>query len=48
MSTLAFGETGRGKGCGGETGGMGKLVTGAACTCRKYVAKYIGRRARLM
>jgi hypothetical protein len=45
---LAFGESGCGKGCGGETGGIGKLATGAACTCRKYVVKYIGRRARIV
>jgi hypothetical protein len=43
---LAFGESGWGSGCGGDTGGIGKLVTGAACTCRKYVVKNTGRRAR--
>ena len=42
---LAFGDSGRGKGCGGETGGIGKLVTGPACTCRKYVVKKMGRMA---
>lgn len=45
---LAFGETGGSKGCGGEMGGIGKLETGAACTCRKYVVKYIGRSARIV
>ena len=27
---------------------MGKLVTGADSTCRKYVVKYIGRMARII
>jgi hypothetical protein len=43
---LAFGESGWGSGCGGATGGIGKLITGAACTCRKYVVKKTGRSAR--
>lgn len=42
---LAFGERGCGSGCGGGTGGIGKLETGADCTCRKYVVKYMGRMA---
>jgi len=45
---LAFGDSGWGRGCGGDTGGIGKLVTGAACTCRKCVVKNTGRRARNM
>jgi hypothetical protein len=42
---LAFGDSGWGRGCGGDTGGIGKLVTGAAFTCRKYVVKNTGRSA---
>lgn len=31
-TVLVLGETGRGKGGGGATGGMGKCTTGRACT----------------